>query len=76
MARTLTCRLDAELDAALERFATQNRLTKSQATRELLRQVLTEAEPVARGWKEGYAAGHDEVLREHRKAMKNVGTGP
>lgn len=72
MARTLTCRLDTDLDDLLEAFAVANRLTKSQATRDLLRQILTDAEPVDRGWKEGYAAAHDKVLKEHRKAMKNL----
>ena len=75
MARLVSCRLDKELDMALEHFARQNRLTVSQAMRELLRQILTDADPVTRGWREGMAQGYGETMEKLQRAMHEAGTG-
>lgn len=69
MPRSISCRLDRELDKALEHYARQNRLTLSQATRELLRQVLTDAEPVSRGWREGQLQAYAETQERLQRAM-------
>jgi plasmid stability protein len=49
----LSVRLDDALEAQLQAFAAAHDLSPSAAARELLRQVLTDAEPVTRGWLEG-----------------------
>ena len=75
MPRSISCRLDKELDMALEHFARQNRLTQSQAIRELLRQILTDAEPVSRGWREGQARGYAETQEKLQRAMHEAASG-
>jgi len=72
MASKLNVRTDADLDRALDAYAKANELTRSQATRELLRQVLQLAEPVTRGWLEGFASGHAEALRAYHQAAAAV----
>lgn len=72
MPRRLSCRLDRELDLAIAHFADQNHLTISQAVRELLRQVLTSADPVSRGWREGFSAGQAESQKALQQALHNV----
>lgn len=57
----LHIRTDKELDHAIKAYARANRLTTSQAARELLRQAATSAKPVTRGWLEGYSAGYGEA---------------
>jgi predicted transcriptional regulator len=68
----LNVRTDADLERALGAFAKANDLTRSQATRELLRQVLQVAEPVTRGWLEGFAAGHAEAQRAYHEAAAAI----
>lgn len=59
----LNVRLDAELQRGIAAFAARSGLTISQAARDLLRQALGHANPVDRGWREGFAAGHAEHQR-------------
>lgn len=49
----LSVRLDDALEAQLSTYAAANDLSRSAAARELLRQILTDADPVGRGWQEG-----------------------
>jgi metal-responsive CopG/Arc/MetJ family transcriptional regulator len=73
MARQLTCRLDRELDKAIKHYAARNRLTLSQAVRELLRQTLTDADDVTRGWREGFSKAYSEMQRERQEHIGKVG---
>lgn len=62
---------DRELDRFVRTYAEANRLTVSQAARELLRQVMGTAKPITRGWLEGYAKGYGEARAElEHKARK------
>jgi hypothetical protein len=72
MAYRISARLDKELDAALRAYARDNGLSPSQALRELLRQSLSDAEPVTRGWREGFAEGKAEVLRAQSEALQGI----
>ena len=74
MPKRLSCRLDRELDRALSHYADRNHLTISQATRELLRQVLTDADDVSRGWREGFSRGCAEVLESQQRALHELET--
>jgi flagellar biosynthesis/type III secretory pathway protein FliH len=74
MSARISCRTDRELDKAIGHFAKKNRLTTSQAVRELLRQVLTDADDVSRGWREGFSEGYAEAQKRVNGAMaKAVG---
>lgn len=64
MPRRLHIRLDRDIDQGIDAFAEENGLTTSQAARELLRQALTSAEPVDRGWREGYMQGLGQGNRD------------
>lgn len=66
---SLSCQLDRELEDALSLYARENGLTRSQATRELLRQALSDAEPVSRGWREGFSHACNEV----QQALSAIG---
>ncbi len=70
--RKLNLRIDGPLDRALNTYMKQNNLTRSQAVRELLRQSLGYADPVDRGWLEGYAAGKGEALEAFHRAADQV----
>lgn len=72
MARRLSCRLDRELDRAIEHYAARNGLTTSQATRELLRQALTDANDISRGWREGFNQAYAEVLENQQRALQEL----
>jgi hypothetical protein len=72
MAIRITARIDRELDAALRHYAEQNGLTRSQAIREVLRQSLTNAEPITRGWLEGFARGRSEALSAQQQALSGI----
>jgi len=72
MAYRISARLDRELNAALRAFARDNNLSPSQALRELLRQALTDADPVTRGWREGFSEGKAEVLRAQSTALHGI----
>lgn len=67
--RAITCKVDRELDRAIAHYAAANKLTQSQALRELLRQVLTNADDVTRGWREGFTQAYAEFQREHQTAI-------
>lgn len=66
--RRLSLRIDNELGRAIDAYAEANGLNQSQATRELLRQILTDAESVDRGWREGFTAGYAEVAESLNRA--------
>jgi metal-responsive CopG/Arc/MetJ family transcriptional regulator len=72
MAKQLSCRIDDELDAQVEVFRQANQLSRSQAVRELLRQILTDAEPVSRGWREGYSAAYEETRAAIARAVAEL----
>lgn len=58
-------RLDPELRRAVTTYGVKNGLTISQAVRELLRQAVGQPpEPVSRGWREGFAQGHADYMRQ------------
>lgn len=78
--KTLHCRIDRELDRAIEHFRAHARLppghpfggrplTRSQAIREILRQALTSAAAPDRGWHEGFLAGYAEAEKARQTAM-------
>jgi metal-responsive CopG/Arc/MetJ family transcriptional regulator len=75
MARQLTCKLDRELDKAIKHYASRNRLTISQAVRELLRQSLTDADDVTRGWREGFSKAYSDYQREHQTGVAKLKLG-
>lgn len=58
----LSVRLDDQLEAQLAAFAAANDLSRSAAARELLRQILLDADPVTRGWQEGRQEAIARVL--------------
>lgn len=74
MAAQICAKLDRELDVALSAYAAENGLTRAQALREVLRQALTTADPVTRGWREGYTRGRHEVLKAHSEALDGIET--
>jgi len=57
VAGLLQCRIDPELDRAIDDFAAKHQLTRAQAARELLRQAALDVQPVDRGWREGFFSG-------------------
>jgi len=71
----ISCRCDPELDRAIDAFADSNGLTRSQAVRELLRQVVGYADPVDRGWREGYAAGQAAAAESFQRAAAEARDG-
>lgn len=75
MPRQLTCKLDRELDKSLKHYASRNRLTMSQAVRELLRQSLTDADDVTRGWREGFSKAYADYQREHQAGIGKLKAG-
>jgi antitoxin component of RelBE/YafQ-DinJ toxin-antitoxin module len=62
--RSVSFRIDEDLDQQLRSYAADNGLTQSQAARELLRQALGYADPVDRGWREGFNAAYAQTMRE------------
>ena len=64
----ISCRCDPELNRAIDEFADSSGLTRSQAIRELLRQVVGYADPVDRGWREGYTAGMADAAESFQRA--------
>lgn len=84
--KILQCRIDRELDRAIEHFRAHARLppghpfggrplTRSQAVREILRQALTSATPPDRGWHEGFLAGYAEAEKARQTAMSAPAPG-
>lgn len=71
----INCRTDPELEAALEAYRIRNNLNRSQAVRELLRQILTDADDLTRGWQEGFAAGYGEAQEALQRAAADARTG-
>ena len=65
----LNFRTDHDLDQLVRHYAQANRLTVSQAARELLRQVAGRAKPVTRGWQEGFAAGYADAQKATHQAL-------
>lgn len=65
----ISCRVDPELDRAILDYGQKNGLTHSQAVRELLRQIVTQASPVTRGWHEGFAKGVAEANERAGRAL-------
>lgn len=76
MSDRLHVRVDLELQRELAAFAKRNGLTISQAARELLRQALGHAEPVSRGWREGFSAGFAEVQQKMQGAAREAAETP
>ena len=72
---TLSCRLDRELDRKIRAYMRRNNLERSQAVRELLRQSLTDADDVTRGWREGFAKGYGEAQRALHQAASDRKAG-
>lgn len=68
MAYRISSRIDKATELGLRSFAMENGLTRSQAVRELLRQGLGRAEPVERGWHEGFSMGY----ADHQKALAGI----
>lgn len=69
---SISVALPRDLDDELMAWARRNNLTRSQVVRELLRQALGHADPVGRGWREGFAAGQAEVIVAQNKATFKV----
>ena len=72
MASKISVRLSSDLEERLSDYMAQTGLTQSQAVRDLLRQILTDAEAPSRGWHEGFARGHAECLRAYAEAARAV----
>jgi hypothetical protein len=68
----LNIRTDGDIERGIREYMRANKLTRSQASRELLRQVLKVAEPVTRGWLEGFAQGHAEHQKTVHEATKKL----
>lgn len=68
----LNIRTDGDIERGLREYMKQNKLTRSQAARELLRQVLQIADPVTRGWLEGFAKGHGDHQKTVHEATRKV----
>jgi hypothetical protein len=51
------CRIEPELEEALDAYQLEHGLTRAQAIRDLLRQALLDPEPFDRGVKEGFFSG-------------------
>lgn len=68
----LNIRTDADIERGIRDYMAKNKLTRSQATRELLRQILKVAEPVTRGWLEGFAAAHAEHQKTVHDATRKI----
>jgi hypothetical protein len=54
----ISARIDKATELGLRSFEREQGLTRSQTVREILRQGLGRAEPVERGWHEGFALGY------------------
>lgn len=73
MASSRICfRVDRELSVAINEYAHRNGLLLSQAIREVLRQKLTDASDVTRGWHEGFAKGYGEAQSAQQSALHGV----
>ena len=70
--RSISVRLDEQLASQIDAYAAANDLTKSQAVRELLRQVVTDADEVTRGWLEGRQEGLAQVLSAVQDALERL----
>lgn len=68
----LNIRLDRQLDRGLREYAKSNKLNRSQAARELLRQILGVADPVSRGWLEGFSRGYADGRRGVEEGARRV----
>ena len=68
----LSVRLDDALEAQLQAFAAAHELSRSAAARELLRQVLTNADPITRGWMEGRQEAIGQVLGAVQEAVASL----
>jgi hypothetical protein len=63
-----------DLERALRAFMRENDLTRSQATRELLRRALGHpVAPIDRGWREGFVHGLRAFKLEQAKLLKRSG---
>lgn len=76
MAGRLHFRLDFDLQKEIVLFAKRNGLNLSQAARDLLRQALGNADPVDRGWREGFALGYAEVTKSMNLAARDAAESP
>lgn len=72
MSRVASLRLDRELDAAIRHYADRNGLTFSQACREILRQAVTTADDVTRGWLEGQKKGYADFQKTARQCFDSA----
>jgi predicted transcriptional regulator len=68
----LSVRLDDALEAQLQAFAAAHDLSRSAAARELLRQVLTTADPITRGWMEGRQEAMSAVYTAVSEALAGL----
>jgi predicted transcriptional regulator len=68
----LSVRLDDALEGQLQAFAASQGLSRSAAARDLLRQVLTDAEPVTRGWLEGRQEAMSQVYSVINDALAGL----
>lgn len=64
----LNFRTDADLDRFVRGYAKRNRLTVSQAARELLRQAMGGVSDVNRGWQEGFNKGYADAQKSLHEA--------
>jgi hypothetical protein len=68
----LNFRTDTDLDKFVRHFAKRNKLTVSQAARELLRQVAGRAKDVTRGWHEGFNKGYADAQKAAHQALRGI----
>jgi predicted transcriptional regulator len=71
----LSVRLDDVLEAQLQAYAAAGDLSRSAAARELLRQVLTDATPLTRGWYEGRQQAMAQIFEAVKTAIGEVTAG-
>lgn len=72
MSRRRQVILDRELDARVMAYASENGLTASQAIRDLLRQIVMQADPPTRGWYEGLTLGQAQALKAQGQAIDQI----
>jgi antitoxin component of RelBE/YafQ-DinJ toxin-antitoxin module len=69
----LHIRIDDDIRKSVRLYAKNNGVTISQAARELLRQAIgAPAQPIDRGWREGFMHGHRVYTVERIKRDREV----
>ena len=74
--RHLSVLVDSELDAYIRAHAERNNISTSSVVRDALRVYFSVADPLDRGWREGFASGFSEVQRRLNELLSSLSTRP